>query len=89
MISTIGKNTFTVTPSFTHGPITLLIQNPAAGDMDLRVINMLGQVMQHHFVTLDSQSTLTIDLSDLSPGVYILFSKIGYDYVRNKVMVQR
>lgn len=89
VISTIGKNTFTVTPSFTHGPITLLIQNPAAGDMDLRVINMLGQVMQHHFVTLDSQSTFTIDLSDLSPGVYILFSKIGYDYVRNKVMVQR
>ncbi len=89
VISSIAKNTFTVSPSLTAGPVTLFIQNPAAGDMDLRVINILGQVMQHHFVSLDSQSTLNIDLSDLAPGVYVLFSKIGYDYVRNKIVIER
>ncbi|MEP7127262.1 MAG: M43 family zinc metalloprotease [Chitinophagales bacterium] len=89
VISAITKNSFTISPVPTDGPLTIFIQNPTDGDMDLRVVNMLGQIVQHHFVTLDSQSTLNIDLSDLSPGVYVLFSKIGYDYVREKIIVRR
>lgn len=60
------------------------MDNPSAGEMDLRVINMIGQVVQRHYITLDTQSTLTIDLSGLAPGIYILFSHIGYDYVKER-----
>ena len=87
--SVIPKNSFAVTPSLTGGEVTITMDNPSAGEMDLRVINMIGQVVQRHYITLDTQSSLTIDLSGLAPGIYILFSHIGYDYVKEKVMVVR
>ncbi|MEO6169279.1 MAG: M43 family zinc metalloprotease [Chitinophagales bacterium] len=89
VISCVEKNLFTSGPSPTSGLITISIENPSAGEMDLRVINWLGQVVQHHFLKLDTQSSVNIDLSGLAPGMYILYSKIGYDYVRQKVMVMR
>lgn len=87
--SVIPKNSFAVTPSLTGGEVTITMDNPSAGEMDLRVINMIGQVVQRHYISLDTQSTLQIDLSGLAPGIYILFSHIGYDYVKEKVMVVR
>lgn len=89
VISSISKNSFSVSPNFTSGPVTVVIENPSAGDMDLQVVNMLGQIVQHHFVSLDSKSTLQLDFSGLPSGTYVLFSKIGYDYVRQKVMVSK
>ncbi|HUM46217.1 MAG TPA: M43 family zinc metalloprotease [Chitinophagales bacterium] len=89
VISCVEKNSFDAGPSPTAGPVMISIENPSAGEMDLRVINWLGQVVQHHFLKLNTQSSVEIDLSDLAPGMYILYSKIGYDYVRQKVMVMR
>ena len=57
--------------------------------MDLRVVNMLGQVMQQHYISLSTQSSVTIDLSDLANGIYFLYAKIGYTYLATKVMVWR
>lgn len=89
VISTIARNTFDVLPNLTWGPVTLHISNPSASELDMRIINMLGQVVDHHFIDLNTQSTLDLDLSHLEPGMYILYSHIGYDNLSRKVMVVR
>ncbi len=87
--SNILKNSFLMSPSPTSGPITISITNPGAGDLDLKVVNTIGQVVQHHFLSLNTTSTFNIDLSDLPAGIYFLYSKIGFDYLTQKVMVWR
>ena len=87
VVSTVPKNTVDIWPNPTSGDISISLKNPAAGEMDLRVVNVLGQVMQHHFIGVETQSSLSVDLSDLSNGIYFLYIKIGYDYLTRKIMV--
>lgn len=89
IISIIAKNSFVTYPSPTNGALTINIENPGAGNMDMRIVNILGQVVQHHFSQLGTQTSFTVDLSDVSPGTYFLFAKIGYDYLTRKIMVVR
>lgn len=89
VVSTVDKNLINMSPSPSSGPLTVTIQNPTAGDMDLRIINALGQVVQHHFVSLLTESTFDLDLTNFPTGVYFLYAKIGYDFVTKKVMIWR
>ena len=57
--------------------------------MDLRVVNALGQVVAHHYISLTTQSTFPLDLTNLSTGIYFLYAKIGFDYLTKRVMVWR
>lgn len=90
VISTIQKNTVIIgvdEQSPTSGHINISVLNPGAGDLDLRIVNTIGQVMEHHFITLSTQTSVNVDLSHLSNGIYFLYAKIGFDYLTKKVMV--
>lgn len=89
IVSTIPKNTISVYPVPSDGHFTVAIQNPGAGEMDLRVVNALGQVVAHHYISLTTQSTLSLDLTNLSTGIYFLYAKIGFDYLTKRVMIWR
>ncbi len=89
VLSSVSKNSFTVTPSPTSGAITLSISNPSAGDLNLRVVNTMGQVVQQHYLSLNTTSIFSIDLSNVPAGIYFLYAEIGFDFVTKKVMVWR
>ena len=67
----------------------VIVQNPSAAIMHLQVINMLGQMVQEGNWSVINHPAFIVDLSDLPNGVYFLYGKIGYDYVKKKVMVLR
>ena len=67
----------------------ITVFNPSAAIMHLQVVNMLGQIVQEGNWPVFNNSTFTINLSRVPPGVYFLQGKIGYDYVKKKVMVLR
>lgn len=85
------KNTTTISvqqESPTDQP-TIIVLNPSAAIMHLRVVNILGQIVQEGNWPVFDHSTFTIDLTNMSNGVYFLQGKIGFDYVKKKIMVVR
>ncbi len=89
--SSVSKNTTSISvvqdASTDHPQITVL--NPSASMMHLRVVNVLGQIIQEGDWAVMSEPTITIDLSNEAAGVYFIYGKIGYDYVKKKIMVLR
>lgn len=89
--STEPKNTTTIVvqqESPTDQP-TIIVQNPSAAIMHLQVVNILGQVVQEGNWPVVDNPSFTIDLSNMPNGVYFLQGKIGFDYVKKKIMVLR
>lgn len=89
VISEVPKNTSTVDSSLTDGPFVFNIQNPAAGTMHLQIVNVLGQIVYEGEAEVVKNPNLIIDVPDLAPGLYFLYGKIGYDFVKQKIMVVR
>jgi hypothetical protein len=88
VVSLIPKNSVDFQDPFEPGVyFSFQIQNPSAGDLDLWVVNTIGQVMKHHSVSIISQPTIELNLSDLADGIYFLYGKIGFDYITKKVLV--
>ncbi|HYV95334.1 MAG TPA: M43 family zinc metalloprotease [Chitinophagales bacterium] len=89
--SDIPKNTTTISveqESPTDDPM-VTIHNPSAPIMHLRVVNILGQIVQEGNWSVIDNPAFRVDLSNVPNGVYFLYGKIGYDYVKKKVMVLR
>jgi hypothetical protein len=89
VISEVPKNTNTIDSSLTDGPFVFNIQNPAAGTMHVQIVNVLGQIVYEGTAEVVKNPNLIIDVPDLTPGLYFLYGKIGYDYVKQKIMVVR
>jgi hypothetical protein len=87
VVSKIGKNTLTFYPNPTHGLATGSIENPSAPVLDLEVVNAMGQIVMHESISMTTNSNFDLDLSNLASGIYLIYGKIGYDFVRGKVMV--
>lgn len=68
---------------------TIIVLNPSAAIMHLQVVNLLGQIIQEGDWPVSDNSSFTIDLSSEPNGLYFLRGKIGYDYVKKKIMVLR
>ena len=45
--------------------------------------------MLNEDVDVVNNSSFIIDLSNYAPGLYILYGKVGYDFVKEKIMVVR
>ena len=87
--SVVPKNTpmiAVVQNSPTDNPV-VTIQNPSAANMYLQVVNILGQIIQQGNWPVISNPTFTLDLSNVPNGVYFIYGKIGYDYVKEKIVV--
>jgi len=87
--STVPKNTNSIDSVLTNGPFTFHIQNPGAGIMHYQIVNVLGQIVFEADADIIQNSSLTVDLPDLAPGMYFIYGKIGYDFVKRKIMVAR
>jgi hypothetical protein len=89
--STVPKNTpviVVVQESPTDNP-EVKIQNPSAANMYLQIVNMLGQIILQGNWSVINNPSFTLDLSNVPNGVYFIYGKIGYDYVKEKLMVLR
>lgn len=87
VVSSIEKNTITLGPVPTSGLLNIKIENPGGPDLELRVVNDIGQVVMVKNLSLITNSNFTLDLSNLANGIYFLQGKIYYDYIQKKVMV--
>lgn len=75
--STIGKDEFNkgrvrIFPNPTSGEVNLNVENIQAGRYDVRVVNLLGQVMYSNNVYLHDGANLNFDLSGMAKGIYLL-----------------
>ena len=73
----------------TGGPFILNMQNPAAGTMHIQIVNTLGQIVYEGDADVIRYPQLIIDVPDLAPGLYFVYGKVGYDFVKQKIMVVR
>jgi len=89
--SSVSKNstTITVDPDGTTDHPIVWVQNPSAAIMHVQVVNILGQIIQEGNWSVSNSPSFTLDLSNVPSGVYFLYGKIGYDYVKKKIMVLR
>src|SRR6185295_18923414 len=87
VISAIDVNTILLCPNPANGVLHLIVQNPSAADLNLKICNDIGQVMQQHYITLSTNSSGDIDLSNLAAGIYFLYATIGFDRKTEKLMV--
>lgn len=87
--SDVPKNTNSIDSSLTGGPFILNMQNPAAGTMHIQIVNTLGQIVYEGDADVIRYPQLIIDVPDLAPGLYFVYGKVGYDFVKQKIMVVR
>ncbi|GCD76914.1 hypothetical protein JCM31826_03960 [Thermaurantimonas aggregans] len=75
--STIGKDEFErgrvrVYPNPTNGELNLSVENIQAGRYDVRVVNLLGQVLKSENVYLHDGANFKFDLSGMAKGIYLI-----------------
>ena len=87
--SSVPKNTSSIIPSLTGDIATITVQNPSAATMNVQLINAIGQVMYNADVDVVNNSSFILDLTNYAPGLYIIYGKVGYDFVKEKIMVVR
>jgi hypothetical protein len=78
-------------PVLSSTPATFTYVLRAATDVNITLSDMMGNVVQKVFagpVTDTTPQTVTLDLSGLKPGVYILRVQAGKDVQSQKIMVQ-
>jgi hypothetical protein len=87
--SEVPKNTHITLTNIDGYQAAFEILNPSAATMYLQLVNAVGQVVLSGNVELINSSTFAIDVSHYSPGLYFLYGKIGFDFVKEKIMVIR
>ncbi|MCY7409334.1 MAG: hypothetical protein LH473_03605, partial [Chitinophagales bacterium] len=87
--STVPKNSSLTFANETGNMISFKISNPSAGTMQFQIVNIIGQIMLSGNVPVYDSATFTIDMKSYANGIYFLYGKIGYDYVKEKFMVIR
>ena len=85
--STIPKNTIFISPNPASDELQITFANPSDANGHLQVVNVIGQIVDDFTVPLSQTLSTTINVSNLSNGVYIIYASVGYDYVKQKVLV--
>ena len=76
-------------PNPTDGVVNLTIQDAGFGDMSVKVINALGQmVWQQNNISPTSDRALTMDLSGLNTGIYFVKISIDGNSMTKKLVVR-
>ena len=57
--------------------------------MHIQIVNTLGQIVYEGDADVIRYPQLIIDVPDLAPGLYFVYGKVGYDFVKQKIMVVR
>ncbi len=82
--STAGINVY---PNPGNGKMTVQASGLEEGEYVLEVVDLLGQTILHHKLSIDGNLQKTIDLSTQSPGVYILSFRGLHLQMEKKVIV--
>lgn len=91
--STIGKDEFNkgrvrVYPNPTSGEVNLNVENIQAGRYDVRVVNLVGQIIYSDNVYLHDGSTIHIDLNGMAKGIYLLNITNGTTTITERITLK-
>jgi hypothetical protein len=84
-IDEVEKGSYIVYPNPSHGQFKI-VHGFDTDNMTIQVVNMLGQVI---YQSLEKESNITIDLSDVAQGSYILIMRNQETEVRQPLKIQR
>lgn len=84
-IDEVEKGSYIVYPNPSHGQFKI-VHGFDTDNMTIQVVNMLGQVI---YQSLENESNITIDLSDVAQGSYILIMRNQETEVRQPLKIQR
>jgi hypothetical protein len=72
-LSLEGKNTVTLYPNPTNSKVALSISLAAADNLQFRILDNIGRVVQQQQASLSTGTTImSLDVNSLAPGVYYL-----------------
>jgi PKD repeat protein len=81
------KNSLRVFPNPTTGQFTVEF-NHEAGQTEIQVLNILGEIVFLRNLDVTADSKLNIDLSDLNNGIYFARIKSGHTELIRKIIVK-
>lgn len=82
------KNLFTVYPSPSNGVFTLDFGNPDFTDLDISVVNVLGQNIYSRHIDALREEQIQLDLTGNTPGVYILEINNKRERITRKIIIE-
>lgn len=91
--TTIGKDEFEkgrvrVFPNPTTGEVNLNIENIQAGRYDVRVVNLLGQVLKAENLYLHDGANVKFDLTGMAKGIYLINITNGTTTITERITLK-
>ena len=88
-VNNISKNSslFTVYPNPSNGKFTVKFEGFQQADYKLTICNLLGQEIYTSFIK-EQQTTLDIDLTDFSKGIYFVKFDEGTNSYKQKIIIE-
>jgi hypothetical protein len=74
-------------PNPARDEVSIYLGEEAPATLTVEVINIIGRVMYTEKYTQNSSRLVTVNLSNLSSGIYIIRLQVGQRYLFGKVMV--
>lgn len=84
-----GLKTFSLAPSISSGQFMLTIDLERPADLELSVVNALGQTVRQFSRPKSMNLKETIDLSGMAPGGYLVWLKMEGDNAVRKIVVMK
>ena len=85
-----GRITLNLYPNPSTGMFTLMVGSPQAIDIDLNIVNLLGQVVYTQSnISVKGQSTLSIDPGNLDVGIYMVTIISPHVIANKKLIISR
>jgi PKD repeat protein len=72
LVATNGKAQWAVSPNPSKGLFNLNTSQPFKDDVDIEVLDLLGRTVFSQRKTVDAGNPITLDLSSIASGVYVL-----------------
>jgi hypothetical protein len=86
-VPTVMGNDFSVFPNPTSGKLNLLIDKRQQLN-DITICNMLGEVVYKIEINGNATNYYSIDLSDLSKGIYFVRCNFATESITRKISLQ-
>lgn len=82
------KNLFTVYPSPSNGKFTLDFGTPDFSDLDISVVNLLGEIVYTRHIDALREEQLQLDLTGNAPGIYFIEINNKRERITRKIVIE-
>jgi hypothetical protein len=88
IMQTVNGNDVNIYPNPSHGEVNIAVNGPNAGDIKVRVFDLIGNEILQNDLNVNDKTSISFDFANYAKGVYLVQLSSGSDIVTKKIVIK-